>query len=499
MIRVAVIEDNYYTRQAILRAIDWAVLGCVVVGEAPDGLEGERLIRRESPQIVVTDIRMPGYSGIEMVQNLSALPSPPKVIAVTGYQSFAYAQSFLKLGAVDYLLKPLKTEELCEAVRRAVGLIRQEEEAKEELSSLHTELSRSRLSLRAQALSALLLDSSGKEEELRLRLQKAGIASAVYAVAKLIVPGVPALEGLLPALERGYSLKICYLASERQLFLWSERPVSPERFCARALEAMGSLRQKLGECQIGLSRPAKELRQADGCCDRAKGAAEALRLRGEAAVSLAAAREEGELPEAPDIAGLCRSLLAPGEPAALARTAVGGIVESTGSIYAMQNCLIQLCQALLRERPDKDKELPRQVIRKIRDLSSAGEAAQFLEEFLAPLREREQYEECSPLVRAALSYIGSHYQEEITLQTLADTFFLAPAYLSTLIKRQTGKGFVDLLTGVRIERAKELLRDVRLQVQQVSGLVGYRDYAYFYQVFKKQTGLSPKEYRQQNC
>ena len=52
---------------------------------------------------------------------------------------------------------------------------------------------------------------------------------------------------------------------------------------------------------------------------------------------------------------------------------------------------------------------------------------------------------------------------------------------------------------MRIERAKELLRDVRLQVQQVSGLVGYRDYAYFYQVFKKQTGLSPKEYRQQNC
>ena len=200
MIRVAVIEDNYYTRQAILRAIDWAALGCVVVGEAPDGLEGERLIRRENPQIVVTAIRMPGYSGIEMVQNLSALPSPPKVIAVTGYQSFAYAQSFLKLGAVDYLLKPLKTEELCEAVRRAVGLIRQEEEAKEELSSLHTELSRSRLSLRAQALFALLLDSSGKEEELRLRLQKAGVAPAVYAVAKLIIPGVPALEGLLPAL-----------------------------------------------------------------------------------------------------------------------------------------------------------------------------------------------------------------------------------------------------------------------------------------------------------
>lgn len=121
MLKVVVIEDEELVRRGIVMAVDWASVDCEVVGEASNGEAGLELIARERPDIVVTDIRMPRMDGLEMLRRLREEGCGASVILLTAYSDFTYAQSALKLGAVDYLLKPFHDGELEAAVQRISG------------------------------------------------------------------------------------------------------------------------------------------------------------------------------------------------------------------------------------------------------------------------------------------------------------------------------------------------------------------------------------------
>ena len=118
MKRVVVVEDEALVRRGIVLAVDWASVDCVVVGEAENGQEGLALIREKQPDLIVTDIKMPVMYGLEMLRTLRDEGCTAKVIFLTAYSDFAYAQSALKLGAADYLLKPFHDGELEAAVER---------------------------------------------------------------------------------------------------------------------------------------------------------------------------------------------------------------------------------------------------------------------------------------------------------------------------------------------------------------------------------------------
>lgn len=118
MLKVVVVEDEELVRKGIVLTVDWAGAGCAVVGEAANGEEGLEVIRRYRPDLIVTDIRMPKLDGIEMVRRLRAEGNEAYVVILTAYSDFSYAQSALKLGAADYLLKPFHDGELEEAIAR---------------------------------------------------------------------------------------------------------------------------------------------------------------------------------------------------------------------------------------------------------------------------------------------------------------------------------------------------------------------------------------------
>ena len=118
MKKVVIVEDEELVRRGIVQAVDWQSVDCVVAGEAADGAEGLEVIRREKPDIIVTDIKMPRMDGIEMLRRLRGEGNAAAVILLTAYSDFTYAQAAVKLGAVDYLLKPFHDGELEEAVER---------------------------------------------------------------------------------------------------------------------------------------------------------------------------------------------------------------------------------------------------------------------------------------------------------------------------------------------------------------------------------------------
>lgn len=116
MLKVLVVEDEELIRKGIVLAVDWAALNCVVVGEASNGEEALASVERLSPSLIITDLKMPRMDGIEMLSRLREQGNHAYVIILTAYDSFSYAQSALRLGAVDFLLKPFHDGDLENAV-----------------------------------------------------------------------------------------------------------------------------------------------------------------------------------------------------------------------------------------------------------------------------------------------------------------------------------------------------------------------------------------------
>lgn len=118
MKKVVIVEPEEPLRRSMALAVDWPDMDCVLVGEAADGEEGLDIIRREKPDLIITDIKMPRLNGIEMLRRLRAEGNCAAVILLTDCADFSYAQAAVRLGAADYLRKPLQNGELEEAVER---------------------------------------------------------------------------------------------------------------------------------------------------------------------------------------------------------------------------------------------------------------------------------------------------------------------------------------------------------------------------------------------
>lgn len=116
MLKVLVVEDEEMIRKGIVLTIDWAALDCMVVGEAANGEEGLEAAERLEPTLIITDLKMPKMDGLEMIRHLREKGNQVYVIILTAYDSFSYAQTAIRLGAVDFLLKPFHDGELEQAV-----------------------------------------------------------------------------------------------------------------------------------------------------------------------------------------------------------------------------------------------------------------------------------------------------------------------------------------------------------------------------------------------
>ena len=119
MIEIIIVEDESYIRKGMVVTTPWEQLGCKVIGEAGDGLEGYELIKRLKPDILITDVDMPVMDGIEMLRKLEGL-SETECIIISGYNDFEYARQAIKLGVRDYLLKPIDDEDFYKTLKKVI-------------------------------------------------------------------------------------------------------------------------------------------------------------------------------------------------------------------------------------------------------------------------------------------------------------------------------------------------------------------------------------------
>jgi len=137
MVRVVLVDDERLIVEGLCRVINWADYGCEVVGTAEDAVSGAKLIREKNPQILFTDIRMPGDDGLTMLAGLRSEFPDLQVVVLTGYRDFSYAQEAIRLGVTRFLLKPSKLDEIKEALSAITEKLRRESTSDAEAEREH--------------------------------------------------------------------------------------------------------------------------------------------------------------------------------------------------------------------------------------------------------------------------------------------------------------------------------------------------------------------------
>src|SRR5690606_19325172 len=144
MYKMLIVEDERWEREGLIDFLDWPALGIEIVGSARDGVEGLEKTLELNPDIIVTDIGMPGMNGLEMSKKIKSLRPHIRIIILTGYGDFEFARTAIQLQASQYVLKPVNENQLIEAVLKVVNECERDSSAKQETEKLRAEVAEQR-------------------------------------------------------------------------------------------------------------------------------------------------------------------------------------------------------------------------------------------------------------------------------------------------------------------------------------------------------------------
>ena len=413
MIRVMIVDDNPIVVESLSKTVPWESVGCELAATATDGESGLMKVREVRPDILLLDIKMPGMDGLEMARHVLREADPPPVLMIiTSHAEFGYAQEAIKLGAFNYITKPIDNDELLDNLRKAADKLlseRRHQDVVEQMKQSNQRKERIISQSFDQILHTFLRECAdggiaGDEAEER---------------AKLLNIGGP--------------YYVSCIASQK----------NSEAFFENVRQVAGTI-----------SNPKALLAP----------------LKRERYVALITFILD------PD----CNGMEVTQENMRRMLRTLGEDEDYRFALGPKQDELSQLPEAL--------RTLSLRVAPEIYDIQGKP----------AHLPETLQWEDCSPIVRRSIKFIEENIDMQLNLTTVANSVRLTPYYLSSLIRRETGMRYSDLVVSMKMGRAKEILKDPVIRVYEVGLLLGYEEYAHFYKVFKKVTGLSPNEYRKLN-
>ncbi len=518
MFKVFLVEDEVNIRQSIRDTIDWNAAGFEYLGDAPDGELALKAIRKLRPDIVITDIKMPFMDGLELAELLHNELPEMKTIILSGHGDFAYAQKAIRLGVVEYLLKPISPVELIQAVNRVAGDLRERLAADSGTASSQRLAHRKRLDdFLRQLLSGAIAPS-----EIFARVTELGIPfrENLYLVASLKTgrrkPGLSlearmrdelaAIAGPLPALvlEQGKGEFAVIFQGENDVVLGDRADEALREFigiCRNDLEI--DLFAGLGNPTERLNELSRSLRESDIACNYAifTETAEPIRFAG--------VGKDGGAPGLLLAERLERleTFFQKGEPSETAEytadigRAAAGVGGGMGYHYAYIDVLMTAGRFLKNMQVDPETVLPE--LGRLGENALGVSSAEQLEAKILPLCERvveyrkkhlaSRYHE---LLNQSKEFIDQNYDNpDLSLNMMAMRVHVSPTHFSAIFSRETGETFSDYLSRIRMDNATRLLKTTSLSAAEISRRVGYKDPQYFSRVFKRASGVSIRTFR----
>ena len=513
--KVFLVDDEIAIRENLRNSFPWEENGFQLVGEAPDGEMALPMIRDLNPDILLTDIRMPFMDGMALCAEVKRVLPWIGVVILSGYDDFSYARQAISLGVKEYLLKPITADELGEALRRVAGQIAEERRAQ----SLRREAASGNPFLREKLLASLFTEEGDRFEDGQLmrqmRAMGVNLAAGCYVVIDIAFPlkdeaRARAREALSALAEAtGGSVFTCGMPhGARALVLGDNERDAEERaysFAASAahlpqLEHCESLMLSIGETVTDYFDIRRSMQSARHVRHAAAGRGGGRRIIGVGELD-----DETTSLNSLELSPLYERLqYAPVEEldAILADYAdlLGSGVE--GRELALGYLRIAAVIAAQRIVTDAGAD-PQRVL----DEGLIAEAlrAEGLEAVRALLEQAMACRDASgrglgqtPVGRAR-SFLSKRYSDpNLMLQDVAGEVGMSQSHFSTVFAQETGLTFTQYLTALRIGKAKELLTATAMRSSEIAFAVGYNDAHYFSYMFKKQTGVTPSEYRKEN-
>ena len=497
-LKVVIVEDNPTTVLSLVKTIDWDVMKWEVAGTAGDGESGGVMIRQLKPDIVLTDIRMPVKSGLDMIADVREDVPDCRFVIITGYDEFQYASQAIKLGVFDYLLKPIDNEEVMRTVRRAAAVTRRQMENDVALEQAEN------LKMRAQLLT-LLTNDSQRGQGVHELLAGAGLQFHTYYIMALQqteerffsqavlnrVEAVLARRRMRTVTLLLYDLAVIFVPRGDDGKGWHEEATE------LASDLFDELVNPVRIGVSGLGQSSHAIRQAYLQARRALWEA-ALRKGNRACVFY---EDQGDGPVGQEhIADTQRQideLIARAELTdGFAAEAARALAEQSGRQYSNLRAMMFLYTTGLRRRfgLSADEELDA-VMSGIWFVSTEEDVRLCLKELNEAFLRRMDMPKQSLLTRNALQYINLHAIEGIQLNDVADKLCVSANYLSALIRKETGVTFHEHMLEARMNVARSMLADPRILVEEVARAVGYGNYISFYNAFKRIEHMTPTEYR----
>lgn len=509
MFKLIIVDDEDMALRGLAEYVDWQALGYELTGTAHTIGQALELVERQPVDVVLTDIQLEDESGLDLVGRLSRTHPAIRSVILSGHGEFEYARQALRYGAFDFLTKPVQFDALRRTFSHLAEQLQQDGRAAG-IQKEYFELKRARFFNNLAKEKQPVFDPAVAQElgiqpegELllaRVRLDDAGLRGAVLEGAK---------QKLLCAMVECFAPPLRYEAFNNTLNEYAVLFYGCGETAADGL--LNALSRAFSaQLSIGVSRPFESLSALSTAYFEAGKAMDYRLLRQSGSVVFYSTIQDSLYKKnvlSEQLEAELNSALTQKDVEALwaaadrEMTAIGQSSDSLNYLYSFCIELHLLVDRFLRNYlagyPGGDLTGS---IRQILLRDSPGALRAYVRQYVFSLR--EVVDQASPYVsdtvQSMQAYIHEHYAEDVTLQTLANQFFLHPNYLSKLFTEKTGQNFIEYLTQVRFENAKKLLRETSLKIYDVSQMVGYESPKYFSRVFKELSGLTPKEYREQN-
>ena len=481
--RIIVIEDNELYKNELLQCLEQEESDIEIVGSASNGAEGlaltEKLIRDNlTPDVIFTDVRMPEVDGFEMIEALQRRGISCKIVVTSSCPEFLYAKRAMELGAVDFLVKPLKVYE----VRNVLGRLRRELESEKKWKHI---LNLEYIFLNAMAgkikddqqIGDLIKEGYGIAPEERIGVLGIGMSSNYEKYKEQVLQMLKALEIFNQQQDFcAYTIEMYGRQSFVVLFYHMGNDIFPmkqkkQRQLDHAAEWNLILKKGTLICKEKIQKIA--LYPYKYPVNLEKEAKEALLNKDAKRLKKIFSRYWD----------YCREL--PCTPQ-----------EAKEGCIRIALVLIQMAAETGAVQAQRKGQTFLQRISRANGWTDVEEKVDTFFEYLTSKDEAEN--DMSLLIQKALENIREYYDQGITLEEIAEKLHVTEEYLSTQFRKETGRTFTETIRGYRIERIKELLTATNWKLTKIAELAGYTDPKYMSRVFKEETGMLPLEYRKKN-
>lgn len=535
-IKVFLVEDEMVIRRGIKNSIDWEKEGYIFCGEASDGELAYPMIIKEKPDILITDIRMPFMDGLELCKLVKKELPNIKILILSGYDEFDYAKEAIRLGVTEYLLKPISSGKLLEALNGVSESIRREKEDKDlvrkymEEMRENTEHEKQKFFEQMIAGNLSMADAleTGKKYEMNLSagmynmlLFRFTLGEENRKSGELLGEAEYAIEKLTERLEYVFEFQ---RGVEGWAFLLMAD--NEEQMSERVKELSKDLEEIMKNYSTiayfgGIGQPVARLRELEESfreAERALAARFTMELNRIISVEDIRMAQNVDTLDDIEITSFgeiekTRTMLekflnngAEDEIDEFVDVYINELPEENLKSVLMRQYIIMDAYIVMMSFCEKIEGIEGEMQAQSEELKNSMKTIQTLEEIknyirmllkkIIGVRDTISGRRYSDIIEIAKDQIRKTYMsDEISLNTIAAEVGMSPSYFSSIFSKEMGKTFVEYLTEIRMDRAKELLMCSSMKTSEIGYEVGYKDPHYFSYIFKKTQNCTPKEFR----